>query len=121
MATSNIKLISNDNKIDKCDIYGGDHLTTSCKIFLKALNEHNKKANEVNAINNNQNNQTQHARFSDRNKVICYYCKKPGHYLKYCRKRIFMNNRAARDQASGNASGASTSGASHSALNTPNQ
>ena len=64
MTTSSIRLISNDNKIDKCDICGGAHLTTSCEIFVKALNNHNKKANEVNAASNSQNNRGQVARFT---------------------------------------------------------
>jgi len=27
-------------------------------------------------------------RFRDSNKVVCYYCKKPGHTLAVCRKRL---------------------------------
>ena len=121
MATSIKVVSSNNSEGEKCDICGGAHLTTACEIFRKALNEHNKKANEINAVGNSQNNRGQAARFLDKSKIICHYCKKPGQMIKDCRRRIYNNNRAAREQASGNASGASTSGVSQSASTTPNQ
>ena len=120
-ATSSIQIISDENK-EKCDICGKCLLTTVCERFLKVLVAQYKKVNKVNAVRcSSQNNQAQSAKFSEGSQVNCFYCKKVGHVIKDCRRRIYNNNRAAREQASGNANGASTSGASQSAPNLINQ